>query len=539
MTATVNPPTLQQQLAEIPVEYQDVFRQALTRELAELEQNRTDMDILNYLRQRQEDFKRGSFIRPDGRPGVIALSPEAMYEQALPQLAQNSLGLGDNAAERRRTIVKLVLFAGLVIFFIAMVMRGRSQLNAEATPGVTGTPPSTLAAPGTPLPTPTLPAITGADDSLQTIGGLGGALTIGRPSALELHYSRTEETIALAIDPSQTTPKGELRYNEATMLSDNPVAVWLFGTVLNYAIGVPEGMVRNLAVGDRLTLSTDTGAALHFVVARTWQGTNHETSRLLSQNQLGLTLFALPAAAAEEVWFAFAHYDSGAAEASAQTVYEVGKVFPLGGGAQGEIRAVQFEQTDSDIIRIAISGTYPTTLPSGQTVLLSLTTSQEQTTAIPLAPAQDGHWTTTFTLPLTWVGEPLWAEFRLMPEGNVVLVNLGEIPDLRAQLHIAMAPAWWDSERHEARLTVSVHNAGAGAVYLGPEFIQPPIEGGDAYKLILRQITPRLPLLINPGETLGFEVAFLPENASVRLQIGTDLWEIANFPETGHAPAGQ
>ena len=106
----------------------------------------------------------------------------------------------------------------------------------------------------------------------KTIGSLGGALTIGRPSAIELHYGRTEETIALAIDPSKPTPRGELRYNETTMLSDNPVAVWLFGTVLNYAIGIPDSMVRNLEPGDRITLSTDTGASLSFVVAETGQG---------------------------------------------------------------------------------------------------------------------------------------------------------------------------------------------------------------------------------------------------------------------------
>ena len=62
---------IEQELSEIPPEYQDAFRQAIERELAETEQNRTDTDILTYLRSRRDDFQRGGFIRPDGRPGWL------------------------------------------------------------------------------------------------------------------------------------------------------------------------------------------------------------------------------------------------------------------------------------------------------------------------------------------------------------------------------------------------------------------------------------------------------------------------------------
>ena len=59
---------IEQELSEIPPEYQDAFRQAIERELADTEQNRTDTDIPNYLRQRRDDFKRGGFIRPTAVP---------------------------------------------------------------------------------------------------------------------------------------------------------------------------------------------------------------------------------------------------------------------------------------------------------------------------------------------------------------------------------------------------------------------------------------------------------------------------------------
>jgi hypothetical protein len=79
---------------------------------------------------------------------------------------------------------------------------------------------------GTPaegLPSPTPPFPIGADDALQTIGGLGGSLTLGRPSALEIRYQETERVVALPIDPARVTNKGELPYNAAVMASDNPV----------------------------------------------------------------------------------------------------------------------------------------------------------------------------------------------------------------------------------------------------------------------------------------------------------------------------
>ena len=261
---------IEEELSEIPPEYQDAFRQAIEHELADMEQNRTDTDILNYLRQRRDDFQRGGFIRPDGRPSMVTLNPETIYEKALPQLAQSSLGEPDNTAERRRTLIKIGVFAGVALLFFFFILRSRSlregDQEAAAGTAVAEITPEGTATASPAVPTLPLPEITGAEDSLQTIGSLGGALTIGRPSAIEIHYGRTEETIALAIDPSQPTPKGEMRFNERTMLSDNPVAVWLFGTVLNYAIGMPESLVRNLESGDRISLTTDTGASLKFVI---------------------------------------------------------------------------------------------------------------------------------------------------------------------------------------------------------------------------------------------------------------------------------
>ncbi|NLF65408.1 MAG: hypothetical protein GX579_12500, partial [Chloroflexi bacterium] len=308
---------VQRELSQIPPEYQDIFRQALDRELAELPaEEQSDTDVLRYLRRRRDDFRRGAFIRPDGRPGIVMADPELLYEQGVIGLA---LGQEDEEAARERRVTRLKVAGFLLVaaLFLAFALRGRAAGRAageaEATP--------VAAAGGQITPTPALPEMSGAGDALQTIGGLGAALTIGRPSAIELRYAATEEVIALAIDPSRPSPRGELRFSEATMASESPVAVWLFGTVVNYGIGLPDGLVRNLQPGDRIRLSTDTGASLDFVVTETQQGASHETAAVLSQNRPGMTLFALPAAADDDVALAFAGYDVASESQQAQRPY--------------------------------------------------------------------------------------------------------------------------------------------------------------------------------------------------------------------------
>jgi hypothetical protein len=557
---------IDQELSEIPNEYQDAFRQALEQELAEMEQNRTDTDILRYLRQRRSDFQRGSFIRPDGRSATVTISPEA-YEQALPALARQGAGDSDEAAERRQTMIKIGVFALAALLLLFLVFRGRIQREgeqiaaAEAAKPPAGEVVEGVAAMSVADPTPPLPDVGAADDALQTIGSLGGALTIGRPSAIEIHYGvapagnngqspanptggdgRQGETIALAIDPSRPTPKGELRYNAVTMRSDNPVAVWLFGTVLNYAIGIPDSMVRNLQPGDRISLSTDTGARLSFIVAETGRAASYDANRLLSQNRLGLTLFALPAAAETDVAFALANYDISDEMGQGPAVYGVGEMvaLPAGGGLQ--VTAVQFDHTADGGLGVVISGT--TKLAAGQSLMLSLSAGSEQTTAVPLSLTPDGGWRVNQTLPggPSSLAQPhLFAEFRSLPGGDPVAVDLGQTPRLSDALAIEIDSVYWDQDQEQVQLTLTITNEGAGAVYLGSDFIQLIPEGGDAYgengqitQTVPRlpvQVLPRFPFLLHPGETTELTLSFYLRSISVRLQIGADLWELGRQPE--------
>ncbi|MBK8989483.1 MAG: hypothetical protein IPM39_26075 [Chloroflexi bacterium] len=388
-----------EQLSRILPEYQEKVREALNREMREAEKDTAENEMLAYLRQRLSEFEQGDYIQPDGRPSTTPVNLGQVYDKGLAPMVQDvKEGSPEQQQERRRTYTKLAVFVAVVALFGFLAVYNRPGRVAQAVETLEG---ATLAlveesgatAEPSPSPTPALP--TGADDALQTIGGLGGSLTLGRPSALEIRYQATEKVIALPIDPARVSNRGELPYNAAVMASDNPVAVWVFGTVLNYAIGLPEKVVADLLPGDRLRLTSDTGYALAFVVTQTETKANHEAAGLLSQNRVGMTLFALPASSAEAVPIVQAAYDLTGEDAQTAVYREMGEPFFAGGDLQ--ITDVVYSDSRSGELLVEITG-------AGQGAgLLSLHGQSHQTTAVPL-PAEV-TWQLRFALPANSGGE--------------------------------------------------------------------------------------------------------------------------------------
>ncbi len=524
---------LEQELARIPPEYQEVFRETLNRELKEAGQDLTDQDILAYLRRRMEDLSRGDFIRPDGKTGTTTLETTELWSQAVvSEIAQDVEGKpAARQRERRRTVIKGGALLLVAVIFVLVVANGRRQRTAQAAAlEVTVTPPAAAAEginPLLPPPTPTLTTPGSADDALQTIGGLGGSLTLGRPGALEIRYMATEETIALPIDPARVSNKGEMPYNAVVMGSDSPVAVWVFGTVLNYAIGLPENLVTALQPGDRLRLTTDTGFALPFIVTQTERRASHEAGDLLSQNRVGMTLFALPAGSAAAVPVALAAYDLTGEDAQTAVYREVGEPFFPGGDLK--LTAVSFSDSRSGELIVTLEGT------GHGSGMLAVHAHSHQTTALPL-PAED-TWQMTFLLPGTVAdtggaaGEPLTAVYRQLPGGESAFIRLGDAPNLLEQLEVGDPRATWQAETGEMVVTVTVTNPGPGLVRLPGDYMQIPNKGGDAYESgrLMDQ-------LLEAGETYQVRLAFPHAGpaAPFMVQIGQWLWgagrEVNNEP---------
>jgi hypothetical protein len=175
------------------------------------------------------------------------------------------------------------------------------------------------------------------------------------------------------------------------------------------------------------------------VIAETGQAASYDAGRLLSQNRLGLTLFALPAVAETDVAYALANYDISGELGQGPAVYEPGDLVPLPGSGELQVTAVQYDQTSRGEMRLVISGT-AASLTAGHSLMVSLAVGGEQTTAIPLVVDTTGRWQTAYHLPSgSQPGQPLLAEFRSLPGGDLVVVGLGETPRLSDDLAIEIA----------------------------------------------------------------------------------------------------
>jgi hypothetical protein len=521
------------------MEYQEMFRQTIRQEIMDNKSDHTDKDMLAYLRTRREVFQQGQYIDPNGKLGQLPLTRQELHAQGItrPQTGQSAM---EQAREKRTLMLKLGGLALVAVVFFLLISRGRAERDMPLTPTAE---PTVMA--GSATTTPEILAVTGADDSLQTIGGLGGALTIGRPASLELHYRSSEEVVALPIDPAQTTPKGELRFSETVMLSDNPVAVWLAGTVVNYAIGIPDSLVRNLQPGDSISLRTNTGATLPFVVTTTALHAHHEASSLLSQNRLGLTLFSLPAPTEDQVTVVWADYAAQLGTTVSAGVARVGQPFMLA-GMEFLVEGWRYDQVDEGSFLIVINKTITPTTPSANhavpvELLLSLSTPSDQTPAITQVMSTTGRTTltTTFTVDQGFSGQPLTLELRILPGGGYQAVTLGELPHPQALLAVGdVLTATWDAAAGVGVVQATVTNTGSGTLLLTPDFFQMREQSnGGEYRLMPLQAEPRLPLMLFPAETVQVKLAFLPTQSVVELLMGLGQWEITEFPVVlGPAP---
>ena len=526
-TAIAEIENLEQALTTIPTEYQELFRAAIENELADAGID-GDQETLTYMRQRLADFEAGTFIRPDGKTGSVTLDPDSTYEVALEQM---SVELGEETEEdikeRRNTIIKVIVFV-VVAIVLVFVMKPRNDADAEidgtlaeATAVVVEAGLDSLIA--TPTPEP-IPEISDSEQALETVGSLGGSLTIGRPSSIEIYYSSSKETIALPIDPSQPTPKGELRYEETVMQSDTPVAVWLFGTVLNYSIGVPEGVVSNLEADDRIVINTDTGKSLRFVVTGTQTRANYETNTLFSQSRIGLTLFALPALAEDSVTVAFANYDISSEQVNVAPAQGLGDRIALP-NVEFSIDEALYSHEPDGRLQVVIEGV---THSGSEPLLMSLATGGIQTESRALNLVPNANWQEAFILPSSVAGANLLAEFRSVSGIGVASVYLGEIPQFEDSLEVTILDSFWDTEASQGVINLSIHNPNQGAVRVSSEYIDVSQEGG---RDVIWSVLPNLPTLIELGQTVNVSISFSSEAANaVFIQIGSDLWRIPSLP---------
>lgn len=514
-------------LRDIPVEYQTEVNALIDRQITETNCT-TDNDILAYLKALQADFEKGYYITPNGNMALLDIeNPDELYADG----GVDSLTLesdAENAAtERKQNILKAAGIGILVTGFIIFLVVGRNSRNNTDELAIEEVMAVAEDDSGRPSFVPTaapLQEIENQDEALETIGSLGGALTLGRPASLEIHYKATEEVVAFPIDPALVPPQGGLPFNEQRMASENPVAVWVLGTVLNYNIGIPDLYARNILPHDELVINTDTGSSLRFVVYATFDGNNYDPARQLAQDKVGVTLFSLPAPADNQVRFIAANYDITAEDTAVYDTLTQDDTIQFIDGMVLEITAVNYDHTQNGDVKIVIEGEVE---QDKGAFLLALSSNDAQTESIVPSVHDENRWTAEFFVPDSFTGGAVSAEIRAIPSNQLLFVDLGTFARLDSQLQIALNSAYWIEDTQTVVINLTIENGGEHRVRVGTAYFK--LTGGDQTQRREIQTIANLPLMLDANETDEITLTFshrVNNREQLVLQAGSNLYEL-------------
>lgn len=443
------------------------------------------------------------------------------------------------------TGVALMAAAGLVLLYLFGVFdfgdAGEGQASAEATV----TPLSTT----TPI----------AQSVLELADDLGSRVRLGQPRTLEIQRQDGGGNLTLAVIPAEVDESGRLPYFEPDEETDarDEIAVWVFGTVINYVFGIPEPLVRSLAPGDTILMRTATGAVYRFEVAAQWAAGAQEVELFSQRQPPGLTLFALPASG-EPVPVARALYLAGG-----EAIAELPATAGLGPGEAGvrlsgwAVRASQvtLNETLDGLLVVEVRGDLQRAAPgssggaTGTPLLLSLVTPTGQ-----YAPVESGlpeslvttgvyssTWRARWSLPPDLI--PGQARLHLAsPDGSSATIQLGDLARPGSRLQATIQDLAWDELTGEVVVGLTIANPPAdpgaiesGTAHLNGSFFHVSQQGGDVYLTT----EPVLPILIEAGGQVGLELRFRPGpiypgsvggRAGIILQTGQQVWEITGLP---------
>ncbi len=510
-------------LREIPIEYQNTVNAFVDQQIADSDCT-TDNDILDCLKRLRDDFDKGYYITPGGEMAFLDIAhPDQIYANGGVDALTSDTDAESVAAERRQNLLKAAGLIAVVVAFIIFLLLGRNgrvrQVNLEES-GETAVSPTSESIADTPTVSP-LQDVENQGETLQTIGSLGGQLTLGRPASLEVHYQETDEVIAFPIDPALIPPKGDLPFDNERMASENPVAVWVHGTVLNYNIGIPDLYARNIKPQDEIILNTDTGNSLKFVAYATYDGNNYDPARQLSQDRIGATLFSLPAPADNQVRFVSANYDMTTEDTAVFAPLSLDDDIVFSDGNQIEITAVSYEHTLSGEVQFTLQGHSD----ANTLFLIALSSGHSQTESI--TPIYTGSsWTAAFSVPDSFTGGEISTEIRAIPSNELLFVDLGHFKRLDEQLQVFTKTAYWDSETQTAVIHLSVTNDGEQRVRLGPTYFK--LTGGDQSQRHDIPVISNLPKVLDGRENIHVTLSFSHRTFGDQLvlQAGANLYEL-------------
>lgn len=354
-------------------------------------------------------------------------------------------------------------------------------------------------------------------------------------SQVNAPISLTLKGLQFAVLPYQVRPDGEWHYPAG----QSGTAVWVYGTVVNFVIGIEQteansALLRSLAPGDEITMTTTSGWQYHFGFAGR-EELESPGADLFAQTQPKLTLVSLGGEAGTRL-VVYGEYLMSVGEAESEQ--DEGLSVSLGEAALlGEIRVTvlgasyvyddpelpqgwAFYLVDYQIENLSQEVLDPNRFRmqlqdgEGNTYSVNLPASQAGTFGyllLTIPPNTVAHGTAGYLVPAPLQGPKLgWTFEQLGAPENVVKVLIDfespqETVDARQLATISLTRAELSGDRTLLSVWGTATNEGEDELVVTGEDIT---LSGEGSPMALRSADPAPPWTVEPGGTLSFRVVF-------------------------------
>ncbi len=307
---------------------------------------------------------------------------------------------------------------------------------------------------------------------------------------------------------------------------DATVAVWLYGTVVNYVIGVPyttstESLLAGLSGGDRITLTLDNGTNLVFGSPQAQRIAATDTSPM-EQQQPGLTLVLLGGEQSSRLVVQARYLPDETIATTAQQVngvtVEVLKSGVVEDGVDTRHFVVEYRiknegdtELDTALFEMILEDGDGHRYPQNQDVTAQGEHGSLQGT---LAPGDEMLGSAGYLIPrstnppLTWVFRP----DPTLPDAAREVLPYTQPAPLPPQPQVEMKSAFVDGARNVIVIDGVIYNHGESPLTVTRDDLSLTSSSGSSS---LQAITPLPPWTIESGGKVEFEVQFSrPANVS-------------------------
>jgi hypothetical protein len=483
----------------------------------------TDAEALAIVQRLIEEAQRGMTWDEDGNRTTVHVQDEtAFWDESQIEAAASQSGAGDQPGRQQQMIAMGAI--GLLLLLVAYLMVGGRGGEAEETQpavmenGETAGELADPAASASPLMGTELLAL--SDD-------LGVRTQIGQPATVEMLNPDSGASVTLSV--INTPVSGRAIAVTEEIAGGQLVAQWVAGTVVNYVMGIPAGVMEQMGVGTLILIRTDTAQTYAFTCTVKEARAGQE-AEVFFQDRPGVTLFPLPAPFAP-VPILWCPYDP-----SGEDVMVAGGLTQRK-GEYGEVGNVRFAVTGLALnqmldgqLALDVTGSIQAMSGFG-TVVMGLSSDSGRYSPRGdqfQATEAEAEWLAQFVLPPNLVGNRLFLDAR-SPTGGSLIIDLGRLPDPAGDLVVTLGRLSWDETAQEAEVEVYIMNNGPSDVRLTAADFAASQGGVD---VSIRITDPLVMPTLAPGNRQTMVTLRLSPIAAgpVTLQLLATVWELYGFP---------